>query len=207
MRADLGLWNRQPERILEVRPSMSDIPAQFQDAKDLLSEDGFAVGDVWYHGTSSELWTSIKENGINRSGDRDLNQKANHTMATIGSDYKEAVQPVFLTQSKELAYLWAEKTVRRRSVRFEGDEMPIVVAVKLTDDLKDRVKPDVGAAAMLMVAGDNYLEQLEEIYKANGVAFPEIDPVRADRMDYLNKLGMAYFNQNVPAECVELVSE
>jgi hypothetical protein len=186
---------------------MSDIPAQFQDAKDILSADGFAVGDVWYHGTSSALWTSIKENGLNRSGDRDLNQKANHTMATIGSDYKEGVQPVFLTQSKELAYLWAEKTVKRRSVRFEGDEMPIVVVIKLTDDLKDRVKPDVGAAAMFMVEGDNYLEQLAEIYKANGLEPFELDPIRADRMDYLNKLGMAYFDQNVPAECIELVSE
>ena len=186
---------------------MSDVPTQFQDAKDLLTEDGFAVNDVWYHGTSSALWSSIKENGINRSGDRDLNKKAKNTMATIGNSYTETIQPVFLTQSKELAYLWAEKAVKRRSVRFEGDEMPVVLEIRLPDDLKDRVKPDVGAAAMVMISGDDYIGQLEDIYKANGIAFPDMDPVKADRMEYLNKLGMAYFDQNVPAECVTLVSE
>jgi len=186
---------------------MSEIPALFKDANELLSDDGFATSNVWYHGTSSALWTSIKENGINRSGDRDLNKKVKNTMATIGNSYTESVQPVFLTQSKELAYLWAEKTVARRQVRFEGEEMPIVVKITLGDDLNEKVKPDVGAAAMLMVESENYLDQLAMIYKENGSTLPTIDPMKADRLDYLTKLGMAYLNTNVPAECLELVAE
>ena len=107
---------------------MSDVPTQFQDAKDLLTEDGFAVNDVWYHGTSSALWSSIKENGINRSGDRDLNKKAKNTMATIGNSYTETIQPVFLTQSKELAYLWAEKAVKEAATltATEALEMDVI---------------------------------------------------------------------------------
>ena len=45
---------------------MSNTPIAFQDAKELLSNDGFAVGDVWYHGTSSALVAAIKKNGLRR---------------------------------------------------------------------------------------------------------------------------------------------
>jgi len=186
---------------------MSDIPEHLQDAKELLSADGFATSNVWYHGTSSALITSIKDNGINRSGDRDSNKKAKDTMVTIGGSYQEAVQPVFLSQSKELAYIWAEKTVQKRSVRFGGDEMPVVFAITLNDKLNEKVKTDVGAAGMIMIGNDDYIEQLSEVYKANGFEAPVVDPATADRMDYLNKLGMAYINTNIPADCVALVSE
>ncbi len=33
-------------------------------------------------------------------------------MATIGNNYTESVEPVFLTQSKELAYYWAQQTIQ-----------------------------------------------------------------------------------------------
>ena len=186
---------------------MTDTPDYLQDAKSLLSDNGFATSNVWYHGTSSALLTSIREKGLNRSGDRDSNKKVVDTMKTIGGSYQESVQPVFLTQSKELAYIWAAKTVHKRSVRFEGEEMPIVLEITLNDDLNAKVKTDVGAASMIMIGHDDYVDQLTTVYTNNGFDFPAIDPVTADRMDYLNKLGMAYIDTNIPAECVALVSE
>ena len=38
---------------------MTNIPSHLQDAKDLLTQDGFATSNIWYHGTSSALLTSI----------------------------------------------------------------------------------------------------------------------------------------------------
>ena len=60
---------------------MSTIPAHLQDAKDLLSESGFATNDIWYHGTSSALLESIRSQGLKRSGDKALKQSAKKTMA------------------------------------------------------------------------------------------------------------------------------
>ena len=51
-------------------------PIFFQDAKDLLTKQGFAVSNTWYHGTSSALIDSIKEHGLKRSGDQVLKAAA-----------------------------------------------------------------------------------------------------------------------------------
>jgi len=182
---------------------MSNTPAYLQDAKDLLSDKGFATGDVWYHGTSSALVGSIKADGLKRSGDRAMKQAAKSTMATIGNTYTESVEPVFLTQSKELAHYWAEQAVRDRSVRFEGEESPVVLAVTLPSEQLAKVRPDVGAASLLMLpTGEKFMAHLAGIYEANGVEIPEVDLMKADRMEYLDKLGMAYFDADVPADCV-----
>ena len=42
---------------------MTDTPIHLKDAKDLLSEQGFATSNVWYHGTSSALVQTINEQG------------------------------------------------------------------------------------------------------------------------------------------------
>ena len=42
---------------------MTDTPFYLQDTKQLLSSDGFATSDIWYHGTSSALLSSIKVKG------------------------------------------------------------------------------------------------------------------------------------------------
>ncbi|WP_415896323.1 hypothetical protein ACMXYX_09320 [Neptuniibacter sp. QD72_48] len=183
-------------------------PTFLKDAKELLTEQGFATSNTWYHGTSSALVESIKDQGLNRSGDKALKQAAKQTMATIGNSYTETIEPVFLTQSKELAYFWAEQTVRNRSVRIEGDEEPVVFEVTLSDDLNSRVKTDVGAASLLMVKeGEAYLAHLASIYEECGLEAPEIDLKSADRMDYLNKLGMAYYDYDIDKDCVNLLSE
>lgn len=186
---------------------MTDTPTFLQDAKDLLTKQGFATSDTWYHGTSSALVDSIKEQGLKRSGDKARKDAAKKTMATIGNSYTESIEPVFLTQSKELAFYWAEQTVRDRSVRVEGDEQPVVFAVKLPEELNAQVKPDVGAASLLLVKeGENFMAYLAGIYQANGFGAPEIDLRRADRLEYLSKLGMAYFNADVGVSCLDIIT-
>ncbi|WP_084715796.1 hypothetical protein [Vibrio galatheae] len=186
---------------------MTTVPTYLQDATELLSTDGFAIGDVWYHGTSSALLSSIQGQGLKRSGDKALNQVAQSTMATIGNHYSESEEPVFLTQSKQLAYYWAQQTVRERSVRFDGNEEPIVLAVSLSDQQREKIKPDVGAMSLLMMSiGEQFMAHLTKIYQDCNLDGPDIDLRSADRMDYLNKLGMAYIDQDINRACVDVVT-
>jgi len=185
---------------------MTNIPNNLQDAKDLLTQDGFAVGATWYHGTSSGLIASIKEQGLKRSGDKVLKKTAKKIMATIGNSYTETVEPVFLTQSKELAFYWAEQTIKERNVHTGVEELPVVLAVNLPEDINAKVKPDVGAAGLLLVEGNNYLEHLAEIYQVQGLIAPNIDPYKAARLDYLNKLGMAYINADIDVKYLDVIS-
>ncbi|ORU90727.1 MAG: hypothetical protein A6F71_07175 [Cycloclasticus sp. symbiont of Poecilosclerida sp. M] len=186
---------------------MSDIPSYLQDGADLLTKDGFATGDIWYHGTSSSLADSIKSHGLKRSGDRAIKQAAKSTMATIGNCYTESTEPVFLTQSKELAYYWAQQTVRERSVRFEGEEGAVVFSVELPEEQSAKVRPDVGAASLLMLAeGEAYMAHVAKIYQDCSAGVLDIDLMNAHRLEYLNKLGMVYINEDIDAEFVSLVS-
>ena len=185
---------------------MTNIPSSLQDAKDLLTKDGFKVGDNWYHGTSSSLVSSIKEHGLKRSGDKAMKQAAKSTMATIGNNYTESIEPVFVTQSKELAYYWAEQTVRERSVRFEGAEVPVVLEIKLPEAQLSKVRPDVGAASLLMVKeGEQYMAFLAGLYQNNHAGVLNIDLMKADRLEYLKKLGMAYLDSDIDAKYLEVL--
>ena len=186
---------------------MSTTPDYLQDAKTLLSQNGFSTGNTWYHGTSSALADSIKEFGLKRSGDKALNQAAKNTMATIGNNYTETIEPVFLSQSKELAYYWATQTVRTRSIRFGGDEEPIVLAVSLPASELNKVKPDVGAASLLLTkSGESFMVHVAGLYEGKGLDAPDIDLSKADRMEYLNKLGMAYINQDIDAQYIDEIN-
>jgi len=185
---------------------MSDTPSYLQDAQDLLTKDGFATNNVWYHGTSSALVSSINGSGLRRSGDSAMNQAAKNTMATIGNSYTEQREPVFLTQSKELAYYWAQQTVKRRSVRFEGEEAPVVFEVKLPSEQCSKVRPDVGAASLLMMKdGEAFMFFLAKLYEQNDAGVLDIDLMKADRDEYLSKLGMAYFDGDIAPGYVNLI--
>ena len=187
---------------------MSDIPSYLRDGTHLLTKDGFATGNIWYHGTSSSLADSIKSHGLKRSGDKAMKQAAKSTMATIGNSYTESIEPVFLTQSKELAYYWAQQTVRERRVRFEGEESAVVFEVELPEEQNAKVLPDVGAASLLMVKeGEAYMAHVAKIYQDCSAGVLDIDLMKASRLEYLNKLGMAYINQDIDAEFVSLVSK
>lgn len=186
---------------------MANTPPFLKDAKGLLTQQGFTASDTWYHGTSSALVDSITAQGLKRSGDRALMAAAKNTMATIGNDYVESIEPVFLTQSKELAFYWAEQTVRDRSVRIEGNEQPVVFAVKLPTELNKQVKPDVGAASLLLLKeGENFMAYLAGIYQTNGLNTPDIDLMKADRLEYLTTLGMAYFDEDIDASYLVLMT-
>lgn len=185
---------------------MTQAPEHLKDARQLLSEQGFATSNVWYHGTSSALVDSIMQHGLQRSGDQALNRAAEQTMATIGNAFEATVEPVYLTQSSELAHFWAEQTVRTRSVRVGGHNEAAVVKVALPDALNARVKPDVGAATLLMLeAGERYMAYLARLYQASGLPAPNIDLRRADRMAYLHLLGMAYLDADVAPDFLALV--
>lgn len=187
---------------------MTTIPAFLKDAKDLLTEQGFATSDIWYHGTSSELLDSIQQQGLKRSGDKALKEAAKKTMATIEHEFEELVEPVFLTQSKELAYYWAEQKAQERKARLGGNDAPVVLAVKLPEDLNAKVKPDVGAASLLLLEeGERFMVYLARVYQAANAGIPEIDLMKADRMEYLKVLGMAYFDADIDAACVEVLAD
>ena len=187
---------------------MSDIPSYLQDGKDLLSERGFATSNVWYHGTSSALVDSIQESGLKRSGDKAMKQAAKSTMATIGNSYTETIEPVFLTQSKELAYFWATQTVRQRSVRFEGQESPVVLEIRLPDEHNAKVRPDVGAASLLMLKeGEAYLAYVTKLYQDSGIVDLDIELAKADREEFLNKLGMAYYDYDIEQAHVSVINK
>ena len=181
-------------------------PTFLQDSKYLLTKQGFAASNTWYHGTSSALIGSIKEHGLKRSGDQVLKAAAKKTMATIGNHYTESVEPVFLTQSKELAYYWAQQAIRNRSVRIEGTELPAIITVNLPEALNNKVKPDVGAASLLLVKeGEKFMAFLTGIYLENNFETPNIDLMKADRLEYLNKLGMAYYDADIDASLLGIV--
>ena len=188
---------------------MTDLPEIYNDIGSVLSKDGFVIANdgLWYHGTSSALVDSILDNGLKRSGDKAFNQAAKSTMATIGNNYTEQREPIFLTQSKALAYFWAEQCVKRRSVRFEGDEKPVVMSVELDEERAAKVRPDVGAAGLLMIKeGEAFMVYLAKLYEQAGLEALDIDLMNAGREEYLSKLGMAYLDQDLAAEIASVVS-
>lgn len=183
--------------------TISVTPIHLQDDDQLLTQAGFKTSNTWYHGTSSGLITSILDKGLLPSGDKESVQRTKKAMITIGDSFKENKDPIFLTQSKELAYFWATKCAQSRGQLFSTTEEPAVLSITLPDNLNSNVKTDVGAAALLMGSAEEYLEVINRIYTANGLTPPEVDPVTADRMDYLNLLGMAYSKQAIAAQFIK----
>lgn len=185
---------------------MKEIPDHLKDAESLLSNIGFATSNVWYHGTSSLLANDILKDGLKRSGDKAMKQAAKQTMATIGNSYTESIEPVFLTQSKELAYYWAEQRVHERQVRFNSNEISAVIEITLDEKLNTGVKPDVGAASLLMIKeGEAFMAYVAAAYERAGHPVPDIDLMKADRLEYLHKLGMAYYDKNIDASKLRLI--
>ena len=48
---------------------------------------------------------------------------------------------------------------------------------------------------------------LGKIYEECGQGTPDIDLRKADRMEFLNTLGMAYYDYDVEAEYLELITK
>lgn len=185
-----------------------EVPSNFKDSSDLLSESGFKTSNVWYHGTTSGLTENILKKGLKRSGDHDINQATKSAMATIGNKYTERKEPIFLTQSKELAYFWAAQKVRARMVHVGKEETPAILQVTMDEKNNAKVKTDVGAVVMLLDLHP-YMGYVEGIYQENGIAF-DLDAIQEgvteiDRNDYLNKFGLAYYDKNIEPDTISLL--
>lgn len=180
-------------------------PEFLKDAKDLLSESGFATSNVWYHGTSSGLIPSLTNQGLVGGGDAALMKRMQSTLQTIQAPAFTADDPVFLTQSKELAYYWADLKTKSRNLYFTNGETPVVFEVTLNDEENALVKTDAGGAALLMEPGNAYLEHLKTVYKDCGQELEEINPLKTDRMVYLDKLGLAYCAKPISKKAVKLL--
>ncbi len=180
-------------------------PDFLKDAGQLLSADGFATSDVWYHGTASGLADAIRSGGLKGSGDAELMERQLKTLSTIGHESRDQKDPLFLTQSRELAYFWANQKAHTRALYMQQEETPVVFAVNLPADLNSRVTTDVGGAALLMEPGNLYLLWLKELYQQNGQQLPELNPFKCDRMDYLNRLGLAYLDAEIAPQYLTLL--
>lgn len=180
-------------------------PESLQDAKQLLSTTGFATSGTWYHGTASGLVESIQTNGLIGSGDAEGLEKHMETLSTIGHEATGHKDPLFVTQSKELAYFWANRTAHNRNLYFQKDEQPVVLELNLPDELQEKVTTDAGGAALVLEPGNLYILWLENLYKNLGFELVKPNPFSCDRMDYQNFLGLSYLNDFVPAEYVKVL--
>jgi hypothetical protein len=191
----------------EQDPPMTTPPLYAQDY-DRLGADGFLCDNIWYHGTSSALAEKILTTGLKRSGDSDMNNAVQNTMATIGDNMGTHEEPLFLCPAKSLAWYWALQTVHKRHTHLGTDEQPVIIAITMPDELAQEVKPDVGAASILMhPEGEDYLAYLCGIYQARDLPHPNLEPVQAERMDYLKKLGLAYFNGDLDCSLLQQIGD
>ena len=180
-------------------------PSYLQDAQQLLSATGFATSGTWYHGTASGLVDSIQAQGLVGTGDLEGLQKHMDTLGTIGHEVSTHRDPLFVTQSKELAYFWANVKTHNRNLYFQKDEQPVVFELNLPEELQAKVITDAGGAALILEPGNLYLLWLEELYKSLGFELVKPDPFKCDRMDYQNILGLSYIADAVPAEYLKLL--
>ncbi|HBS41658.1 MAG TPA: hypothetical protein DEA26_03185 [Oceanospirillales bacterium] len=169
--------------------SENNTPEFLRDVSELLTEQGLTTGEHWYHGTASGLLKSIMSQGLIGGGDAESAARMQKTLGTIGNRQFESDDPLFLTQSKELAYFWAEAKTHARNLYFQQNEEPVVLEISVA---AEKVRPDVGAAALIMEPSNEYLLKLKSLYEAQGVTFEEVNPLKADRGYFLSKLGMAY---------------
>jgi hypothetical protein len=187
---------------------LKDVPDYLKDAASLMSEDGnIATSHVWYHGTASSLVKGIKNKGLHGGGDTAWTKRTQGTLQTIGNRTFERKDPVFLTQSKELAYFWAQQRTHLRNVYFQKNEIPAVIKITLNDDDNAKVNPDAGGAALIMEPNNEYVTYVKAIFAANGQDLDDFDPTKADRMIYLNRLGLAYTNDFISGKFIERVAE
>jgi hypothetical protein len=183
-------------------------PDYLKDAASLMSEDGnMATSNVWYHGTASSLVKGIKNKGLHGGGDAAWIKRTQGTLQTIGNRTFETQDPVFLTQSKELAYFWAQQRAHSRNLYFQKDETPVVVKITLNDDDNAKVNPDAGGAALIMEPNNAYVNYIKAVFAANDQNLDDFDPREADRMIYLNRLGLAYTNDYIPGKFIEVIAE
>ena len=183
------------------------IPEQFCDLKDLLSKDGIASGNTWYHGTTSGLVKSINNQGLKGGGDQAWIKRTQGTLKTIGNRTFENEDPVFLTQSKELAYFWAQQRTHARNLYFKNDESPALFEISLPESDNNQVRPDAGGAALVLEPGNTYLTFIKARLKDLEQPLDEFDALSVDRQFYLQQLGLAYHQASIAEKYVTLLTD
>lgn len=182
-------------------------PAFLQDIDTRLGAEGFQCDHTWYHGTSSGLAGHIQQQGLHGAGDAELLSRTQGTLNTIGAPALTSQDPVFLTPSKTLAYYWADQKARSRNLYFANNETPVVFQVNLTAEQNQQVHTDAGGTALLLEPGNAYIHFLQNLYSEHGYEWPEMDPLKTDRMSFLTRLGLAYSNVSIAADSLELLGE
>lgn len=176
------------------------IPDSINDLDQLMSDKGIDSGETWYHGTASGLLPSIEKQGLIGGGDQELTNRTQQTLGTIGGRQFETQEPIFLTQSKALAYYWAIKKTHVRNLYFQKQETPTVLAVT-----SNAIKPDVGGAALLMEPNNEFITLLKEAYQQRGVELGELDPRKIAREEYISRLAMAYTLETIAPANIQQV--
>jgi succinyl-CoA synthetase beta subunit len=82
----------------------------------------------------------------------------------------------------------------------------VVFAINLPSGLADKIKPDVGAAALIMEPSNDYIAMLQELYIDNGITLNEVNPLQVDRSYFLQMLAMAYVQDHIPAAALTLLT-
>ena len=183
--------------------STESTPSQFQDTQQLLSQDGFRVSNIWYHGTACGLLESIQQQGLKGAGDAELMSRQQHLLKTIGHSSIGSDDPIFLTQSKELAYFWAQQKTHSRNLAFQQQEQPVVLQITLSPEDNAQVKPDAGGAALMLEPGNAYMTFLKDLYQQHGLTLEDINPLQAERQYFLQQLGLAYHQQPIASDCLK----
>jgi hypothetical protein len=169
---------------------------------DLLKASGFKLSNVWYHGTSSLLVSSILEKGLKVSGDDELNSHVKSTMESMGLLYTPNKEPIYLTPSKEIAHYWAKQTVMARNSRLRDGNKGAVLKIVLPGDLNELVEPDIGGYKRVIDNKEEYFFVLQEIYKAKNIVLPS-------NIDYSNVIqffGLAFISQVISSEYISQIS-
>jgi hypothetical protein len=53
--------------------------------------------------------------------------------------------------------------------------------------------------------GESFMAFIAGLYEAAGLVVPKIELTKAGRMDYLNLLGMAYYNKDITVDFIEVL--
>jgi len=73
--------------------------------------------------------------------------------------------------------------------------------------LSAKVCPDVGDYSLFMIKeGELYMAYVAKIYQQCDAGVLDIDLMKASRLEYLTKLGMAYIKQDIDPALVSVVS-
>lgn len=158
----------------------------------LLDSNGFKISNVWYHGTSTLLLSSILERGLESSGDQQLN---NYMKSLMGTFYVSGMEPVYLTPSKEVAHYWAKQTVSAKEKLFGNGGETAILVVNLPDEPNELVVPGLGGCRKVLSDQCEYLRLVNSLYANSNITFSKLSEL--DDLDLIKSLGLACISNDI----------